>query len=431
MKAIFYTCIIVILAACTQKKDYTKEAAHKNISAEIFNEEKAIEFNKKFLLGIPYQEFRGVLMPQLSAIGVDIELEHGFDSYFIFADAFGNSVKTYGMGRDTTIKKGEFILWYQPLNFKKDRIIYFHNNELFERDLSFNLIAKYNAKEDFKNDLHCVEDIGDSYFYTADFFGNRKVVNGDSLSIVDFEIFKINKKSGEKEKLFWASEKVQDSMLIPDLFEYPGESPLYSSDVDIYHWNWIQINEDKMLVNYAFCGFQQIDLNTGKVDWHWGHKYHTFSQIEGEGDLSGPYYTHHLNKIKSGPYKGMYSYFENGSEPVSGKPYKPARARIIDINEESNTVKIIWEKVYDFASYAMGSIQVFDEYILVNMGFALPFKKMKDTYDENGPEAAKDFFSSLRRPMLYLYDAQGNPISEYTYEPGFYSYIASAIEKTH
>lgn len=345
----------------------------------------------------------------------------------MFSDVYGHSEKMISFKKDTTIKD-LFVTWLQPLNFKNDRMFYFYQNKIIESDFNLKVLNEFQPSIDLNIDLHGVEDVDENYLYAANVEVNDKLINNDSAKIIDFHFYKFDKKTHERVDLFRASDIVDDKMLNPLLFEAPDNSPLYKF-WDIYHWNWLQVYDNKMLLNYAFSGFQQIDLDTKKEDWHWSYNDNTFDKIEGVGDLSSPFYTHHLNKIESGPHKGRFSYFENGSDSVDNKPNLPARARIFEIDEKHNSINIIWEKIFDFTSDALGSVNVFDDYILVNVGMAFPKLEIQNIIETLGIDKALDYFVKLNRPMLYLFDNKGNPISEYIYEPGFYSYIASPIKR--
>lgn len=411
-----------------EKLDYISvgDQYRRNVAHRILDEVKAEEFNEKYFMMIPIQEFRHYITYQFPRLKTEANFKADKKSYLVYSNVYGHSENAFAFAIDSTLGELFFILWYQPVNFKEKSMYYFHNNKLIERDVDFNLLQSFDLNKELSFDIHNVEDIGDGNFYTAAVHEKPKVINGDSANVVDFDFFKFNKKTHEKQFLFSASDVVSDSMLVPELFE--ETSPLYKA-VDIYHWNWLQIDNNKMLINYAFCGLQQVDMLTKKVDWHWGYNHNTFSKIEGVGDLSGPYYTHHFNKISDGPHKGRYSYFENGSEAKDGKEFKPARARIFEIDETKNSINIVWEQVYDFASDALGSINVFDDYILVNVGMAFPIIEFSKKMEEEGAVSALDYYNTLYRPLIYLYDDKGNAISEYHLNSGFYSYIVSPMPR--
>lgn len=196
---------------------------------------------------------------------MDIDTTFGpqLQSYFLYSNVYGKSEKVVVFEKDTNIQQ-RFLLWYQLLNFTEDKIIYYHNNAVYESDLKMNTLNRYPAGQEGGMFLaeNSIDFDNDSIYYLADHFNKKKKIYKDSSTIVDFQFKTFNKKTKKESYLFSASDVVDDKMLNPELFE-DSESPLYKH-LDIYHWNWLQKNGDKMLINYAFSGFQQVDLNTKK-----------------------------------------------------------------------------------------------------------------------------------------------------------------------
>lgn len=438
MKLRIINIIILLVLFCANTNTLKSAESEKfNISAKIYDNHKAKKFNQKYQLIIPYQDFRFMVKLFLKKMDKDdAKIDTINTSYFLQPNVYGISKNKTSFKKDISIEN-PFITWFQPLNFKDNRVYYFYENKLIESDYNLKSIKEYflqgnNNGNDFDIDYHGV-DTDDNYVYAVRPRVKSIFLNDDSLKITDFVFFRYNKTTFEKEDLFAASDVVTEKMLNPLLFEGPETSPLYDA-WDIYHWNWIQVNNNKILINYAYCGFQQIDLETKKEDWHWSINDNSFNNIEGIGDLSSPFYTHHLNKIKSGPYKGMYSYFENGFESTDSLGNEidiPSRARIFEIDSSNNSINIVWEQIYNFESSAFGSVNVFDDYVLVNVGWGPTEQYVKKSINELDAFSSMNNFPETLKPSLYLYDSKGNIISEYKFAPGFFSYIVTASEKTN
>jgi hypothetical protein len=314
--------------------------------------------------------------------------------------------------------------WLSPLERSKDGYTYLDNNKIISRYYTSKAVNEVNIGSQINEnfDRHSIVNEGDSvYYYATAVYGRKKKLYSKDTSIVDFDFYRWYKPNNTTKFLFSASTLVPDSMLVPELFEGGG---IYGNLLDMYHWNWLQKNgTNKLLINFAFAGFYQIDLTTAHIDWAWSHTGRTFSKVNGKGDLSSPYYTHDVNLVKSGPFKGCYSYFENGSLGDSILPFKPARARIFKINPD-NSVEIVFEKIFDISPKALGSVDVVDDFVLVNLGLELPLGDIMEINDTKGTKAAMDFLKHYSHPNVYLFDSKGNEISSYSYPFGFYSYSA-------
>lgn len=398
------------------------------ISTNILNQKKAIEFDAKYSLILPCHDYNNAL--NLSFVGVlDTTLISTSESYILTNNIYGKTLNNFIVRKTTSGKTVLSEIWMTPLNHDNKGYIYLDNNKIVLKKYNSTKTKEISIGKDISSsfDRHCIATQGDTLFYftNADYNRKKKLWKKDT-SVVDFDFYEWNSKSNKTTFLFSASSLVPDSMLVPELFDDP-ERGIYEG-LDVYHWNWLQKINNKLLINFAYTGFLQVDLKTKKVDWFWGNNGNSFSKIKGIGDLSSPYYTHDLNLITKGKYKGCYSYFENGANGDTTNAFKPARARIFKINA-NNTVEIIFEKIFDIPSLALGSVDVCEDFIVVNLGMVIPTQQIFQTMKKSGKRAAIEFWKKYNHPQVYVFDFNGNEISNYTYPFAFYSYSTWAKKK--
>ncbi len=420
--------IFLLLTLFTFQKSFCENPASIKVASKITNPKKAKLFDNKYSIVLPCHDFYNLfdfLTPGLfdSTKGKEHE-----KSYILTNSIYGKTSEEVLVKKNNSEKSEKSILtsiWMQPQSNDSKGYMYLDNFKIISKKYNSSNVIELSIGKDIDANLdrHCIINEGDSlyYFSVAD-YDRRKMLFGIDTSIIDFDFYEWNSTTNKKSFLFSTSTIVPDSMLVPELFESDG---IYNKILDIYHWNWIQKTENnKLLINCAFSGFLQIDLKTHNIDWYWGNNGHSFSKINGIGNLSNPYYTHHLNRIESGPFKGYFSYFENGSAGDSINPFRPALARVFKINDADNSLEVVFEKVYDINTIAMGSISVLDDFVLVNVGFNIPIAGIMQRMSKSDAKAAVSYFEKYKYPQVYLYDLKGNEISNYTYPFGFYSYIA-------
>jgi hypothetical protein len=404
------------------------------IKTHILDSALAAKFNRNYDLVIPLQDYQHMFQ-DLKTSGV--KLNDMDTSHIVFMDVFHNNPKSIDIPK-TSDGMGLNAVWMAPLYEDKDGFMYFDNGKIVNYKYKRGAIARYTVGVEFdKNmDMHSISNDGDSLFYYASTVIRRKNVLGRDTSITDFDFFEWTKRNNSTKFLFSASQIIPDSLLVPELFE-ENSSSLYS-DWDIYHWNSIQkITPTKLLLNFAFCGFMQVDMKKKSVDWYWGNNGSSFKKITSAGTPSNPYYTHCLKKIDSGPFAGCYSYFENGGVRLDifredSVIVKHSLNRIFRINNKKNTLEIIQEFIYDpsksddydVPSMALGSVQVLDNYVLVNLGMVLPMKYLEELKGKFGLDSAVSYLKNHPYPKIFLYDNLGKEIANYTFPTGVYCYSA-------
>jgi hypothetical protein len=420
--------IILVLLSCQVSFCETNEKF--KITSKIINQKKAKEFNEKYTLILPCHDYKNALNLSFAGLLDTVLTSKKNESYILNNDIYGKTINSLTVKKTTSGKTVLSEIWMTPLNHDNNGYIYLDNNKIVLKKYNTNVSKELSIGKDISSsfDRHCIASQGDSLFYftTAD-YNRKKKLFGKDTSIVDFDFYEWNSNTDKTIFLFSASSLIPDSMLVPNLFDDP-ERGIYEG-LDIYHWNWLQKINNKLLINFAYTGFLQVDINTRKIDWFWGNNGHSFSKIKGIGKINNPYYTHDLNLISSGKYKGCYSYFENGQKGDSINPMRPARATIFRINESENSVEILFEKEFDIPSVALGSIDVSKDFVVVNLGMIIPIKGILSTMATSGKATTIEFWKQYKHPQVYVYDLQGNEVSNYVYPFAFYSYSAWSKKK--
>lgn len=399
------------------------------ISTRISDPAQAAVFNQRYHLVLPCHDYRSAFDFMTPGMLDSTNRNERIYSYIFTDDVFGKTLDKITVKKTSRGNSVLSNIWLSPLGRSSKGYTYLDNNSIVSKNYQNNEEKRITIGNEINLnfDRHSIVNEGDSlYYYATAVYDRHKILFGMDTLIIDFDFYEWNAHANTTRFLFSASKIVPDSLLVPELFESDG---IYGKTLDIYHWNRLEkTDNNKLLINFAFSGFMQIDLSNMHVDWVWNNKRSSFKDIRGIGDHSSPYYTHDINRVNSGPFKGCYSYFENGAKGDSLSPFKPARARIFRINPKDNSIEIVFEKIFDISSLALGSVDVMDNYVLVNLGMIVPIKDIMRISKTSGAEAAAKFVLAYHHPNVYLYDLKGNEISNYTFPFGFYSY-ASWIKK--
>lgn len=430
MKRLFYSCILYL--SCLNLF-----AGNNILSVTISDAAKARAFDEKYRLVIPAIDLRDVM-----GLSIDTSFHKETDSAFIFITDTYNQPASTIISREHEEKEA-FPVWMMPLSNDSSGFLYKSNNKLIAYKYASGIQREYVVGKDFPDfDMHCVIREGDSLFYYAVPKEIRKTILGRDTDVVDFEFYTWMPDKKISRFLFSASGIIPDSLLSPNLFhagrQYHG--------MDIYHWNWMQkTGPNTLLLNFAYAGLFEVDLRNSSILWYWGQKGHSFDKISGGKDQSAPLYTHCLNKITTGPYQGCYSYFENGGS-LSGidaqyendsAELKSPGARIFRIDPQKNKLKIEKQITYDvhsakannLPSMALGSVQVLEDYMLVNTGMTIPLRKMMKIGETYGRDSALAYWKNWEHYNVILYDLKGREIAKYAFKPGYYAYSAWIVPK--